>query len=111
MTPGETLFLVASTEMVPGAQNDISRLWINPDPSTFDDPSPPAPTLIDNTTGIGTDIGAFSIILRQSPAPFLTIDELRVATTWYDATIPEPTTLALLAFCAIGSATLRFRRV
>jgi hypothetical protein len=110
MTPGETLFLVASIEQQVGAQNDIARLWINPDPNTFDDPVPPPPTLIDNTTGIGTDIGAFSVILRQSPAPFLTIDELRVATTWYDATIPEPTTLALLIFSAAGSARLRLRR-
>jgi hypothetical protein len=110
MTPGETLFLVASTEMVAGAQNDISRLWINPDPSTFNSLTPPPPTLIDNTTGIGTDIGAFSIILRQSPAPFLTLDELRIASTWRDATIPEPATLGLLSLGAIGVLWRRFRR-
>jgi hypothetical protein len=108
MTPGETLFLVASTEQVPGPQNDISRLWINPDPSFYGEPVPPPATLTDNTTGVGTDIGAFSIILRQSPAPFLTLDELRVGTTWGDVTpLPEPGTFGLLMLGAIGLLTRR----
>ena len=110
MSPGETLFLVASAELVPGNQNDIARLWINPDSSTFRDALPPPATLTDDSTGIGTDIGAFSIILRQSPAPFLTLDELRVGTTWADVTIPEPTTFGLLALSAVGLLPRRFRR-
>jgi hypothetical protein len=110
MTPGETLFLVASSEMVPGNQNDIARLWINPDPSTFRDVTPPPATLIDNTTGIGTDIGAFSILLRQSPAPFLTLDELRVGDTWADVTIPEPTTVVLVALGMLAWLPRRFRK-
>ncbi|MEX2170335.1 MAG: hypothetical protein WD851_13560 [Pirellulales bacterium] len=101
MTVGETLFVVGSYETVAGNQNDIARLWINPDPSTFADPafSPltTPPTLIDNTTLTGTDIGIASILLRQSLAPHLTLDELRVGTTWADVTpIPEPASLGLL---------------
>ncbi|MEX2309596.1 MAG: hypothetical protein WD738_18625 [Pirellulales bacterium] len=109
MTPGETLFLVASTKLVPGLQNDVSSLWINPDPSTFRDASPPPATIVDDSTATGTDLGVFSIILRQSPAPFLTLDELRVGTTWRDVTIPEPTTFALLALSAVGLLPRRFR--
>jgi hypothetical protein len=102
MTPGETLFVVGSSELVAGTQNDIARLWINPDPSTFGAASPPPATLTDDTTGIGTDIGVLSVLLRQSPAPFLTLDELRVGTTWAAVTVPEPATIALFVLGAIA---------
>jgi hypothetical protein len=112
MTPGKTLFLVASTELVPGLQNDISRLWINPDRSTYGDEMPPDATITDDSTGVGTDIGVASIILRQSPAPFLTLDELRVGTTWGDVVpLPEPGTFGLLMLGAIGLLTRRLRNV
>jgi hypothetical protein len=112
LTVGDTIFIVASYESVPGAQNDIARLWINPDSSTLGDgsfsPATTPPTVIDNTTGTGTDIGIFSFILRQGPAPHVTLDELRVGTTWADVTpIPEPTALAALS---IGTAGLLARR-
>jgi hypothetical protein len=101
LTLGETIFLVASYESVPDVQNDIARLWINPDPSTFGDASfsllDTPPTVIDSTTGVGTDIGVFSMILRQGPAPHVTLDELRVGTTWADVTpTPEPASFGLL---------------
>jgi hypothetical protein len=93
---GDTYFLVGSYETVLGDQNDIARLWVNPAASTFADPffSPltTPPTVIDNTTGTGSDIGVASIILRQSPAPHVTLDEVRVGDTWADVTplVPEP---------------------
>jgi hypothetical protein len=111
MTPGETLFLVASSRLVPGLQNDVSSLWINPPRSSYRDASPPPATIFDDSTGTGTDLGVFSIILRQSPAPFLTLDELRVGTTWRDVTIPEPTTLGLLAIGAVSLLLRRSRRL
>jgi hypothetical protein len=110
LTVGETLFVVASIELVPGTQNDVARLWINPDASTFRDPSFPSPTLADDTVGIGTigtDIGIASIILRQSPAPHVTVDELRVGTDWRSVTIPEPTTCTLML---IGAVMMLSRR-
>ncbi|MBA3481094.1 MAG: PEP-CTERM sorting domain-containing protein [Pirellulales bacterium] len=117
LTVGETLFLVGSYESVAGAQNDVARLWINPNPSTFADPtfSPltTPPTLIDNSTLTGTDMGVFSILLRQSLAPHLTLDELRVGTDWASVTpvVPEPSSLALLLFgCALTSRRGSFSR-
>jgi hypothetical protein len=91
---GTTYFVVASHELIPGASNDLSRLWINP---TAVGPQP-LPSAID-TTPSGSDLseagGVRSIILRQSPAPHVTIDEIRVGHTWTDV-IPEPTSLALV---------------
>jgi hypothetical protein len=103
-----THFIVASIEQVTGTGNDIARIWIDPDPNTFGGPIAPIATRTDNSTG-GTDIGAFSIILRQSPAPFFSLDEIRVGTAWSDVTVPEPTSISLLGLC-ISIGMLRRRR-
>lgn len=94
--------------------NDVSSLWINPDPSSFGALTAPAPS-ITNGPG-GNDPPAAnntiqSVFLRQSGAmngqnvaDVIVADELRVGTTWAAVTppIPEPGTLAL---AAIGAAT------
>jgi hypothetical protein len=107
LTVGETIFIVASYEAAVGSQNDVARLWISPDPSTFGDPSfspsTTPPTVQDVTTGTGTDIGIASIILRQGPAPHVTLDEIRVGTTWADVTpVPEPAGLGVAGIGAVG---------
>jgi hypothetical protein len=99
LTVGETLFVVASYEIVSGTQNDIARMWINP--GSLGAASPPPATLTDGTTGTGLDIGIASIILRQSPAPHLTLDELRVGTDWASVTVPETS-----SFLLVGGALL-----
>jgi hypothetical protein len=94
---GQTYFVVASYEINAGASNDVSRLWINP----VLDGVEPAPSATDLTFA-ANDINIASIILRQSPAPHLTLDELRVGTSWMSVTVPEPASLALaLAACAL----------
>ena len=107
LTVGDTHFIVASVEIVTGAQNDVARMWIDPSPS----PSAPAATLTDSTTGTGTDFSIASIILRQTVAPYLTLDELRVGTEWGDvAPIPEPASLAALGLGGIALLGRRRRR-
>jgi hypothetical protein len=90
LTVGDTYFIVASSEMNAGASNDVARLWINPVLNGTE----PAPTAIDFTFAT-TDINVASIILRQGPAPHMTLDELRVGTTW-QSVIPEPASLCLV---------------
>jgi hypothetical protein len=91
LTVGETIFLVGSYDIA----NQISKIWINPSESTFANNSlEPAATLTDTTAG--TAINIASIILRQSPAPFLTLDEIRVGTDWQSVTVPEPASWELL---------------
>jgi hypothetical protein len=97
LTVGDTLFLVGSYDIA----NQISKLWVNPDPSTFDNNSlTPAPTLTDTTAGSAINIA--SIILRQSPAPFATVDEIRVGTDWASVTVPEPASLLLGAMGGVA---------
>jgi hypothetical protein len=101
LTPGDTLFLVGSIELVPGTQNDVARLWVDPSPGTFGAATPPMATLTDASTGPGIDIGIASIILRQSPAPFLSLDEIRVGDDWASVTVPETS-----SFLLVGGALL-----
>ena len=84
---------VSTTHLVVGAYTitqtgggpvaNTSSLWIDPDPTSFGLGTAPAAT-ITSTGGNATTIG--SILLRQSAAPFLTLDELRVGTTWGSVT-------------------------
>lgn len=83
---GETVFVVVGYTFVPGVDNDVASIWINPDPSTFGNAEAPAPTLIGPvlTTDDLPLINAWSF--RQStdantPAN-IQYDELRIANKW-----------------------------
>jgi hypothetical protein len=107
---GVTHFIVAGYTFNTGsATDDVASLWIDPDPSTLDTQTPPLPTV----TGTGGDVaapGISSILLRQSPAPFLTMDELRIGTDWGSVTTPEPGTTALmLVGCVVMPLLVRSR--
>jgi hypothetical protein len=100
-TVGTTHFIVAAYDR----DNDVSSLWIDPILNGVE----PLPTEVD-TVASGTVINIASVILRQSPAPHFTLDELRVGTTW-QSVIPEPASLALWSVgCAIMCARRRARR-
>jgi hypothetical protein len=96
LTIGDTHFIVVGYTFNTGsATDDVASLWIDPNPSTFLPGTPPAPTV----TGTGGDVaspGIQSLILRQSPAPYVTLDEIRIGTDWTSVTVPEPATCVLL---------------
>lgn len=108
---GTTIFLVAQYEFLSGSTtDDVARMWVNPDVSTFGTGTPPAADLTSAPSGI-TDINLFSILLRNINTvgtPAFQFDELRVGTTWADVTpIPEPTAVGLFG---LGLFTLLARR-
>ncbi len=86
---GDDIFVVMSYNIESGVINT----WINPAGATFSQPAAPAVTITatDATPAVSID----KFILRQDAAgstPFITLDELRIGTTWADVT---PTTLSI----------------
>jgi hypothetical protein len=93
---GDTVFVVASYEIVAGSSNDVAKMWINPSASTFgaDESSLPAPTLTGPALVTGNEAlqpvqgGISAFFLRNiSAAPTgLLFDELRIGRTWASVT-------------------------
>jgi hypothetical protein len=83
-----TYLIVASYEFVAGTTNDVSKIWINPDASTFGASAPPPETL--TSTNNTTDLTSVARVqIRQDGAtttPFIEMDELRIGTTWASVT-------------------------
>ncbi|MEW6156516.1 MAG: PEP-CTERM sorting domain-containing protein [Verrucomicrobiota bacterium] len=113
---GETIFLVGSYTFVSGTLNDVSKLWINPDASTFGSAIEPAATLLSDQTTLGTtadfgNIPSFIFFQRGSASAGLqpgktVVDELRIGLSWGEVTpaVPEPGTFTLagLAMAALA---------
>lgn len=80
------VFIVISYEMIAGTTNDIVKMWINPNPSTFDISTPPTQDI--TIVNGGTDLSSLDrIFIRQdsnSETPFADMDELRVGLAWPD---------------------------
>jgi hypothetical protein len=107
---GSQVFTTSDTIFIAGAydfgtlsvnSDDSSRLWINPNSSDFAAGSAPAATL---TASTGADVitsGSLQSFLLYERGNTLfpnqmTLDELRIGTSWSDVTpIPEPATAAL----------------
>jgi hypothetical protein len=101
------VFVIVSYEIVAGATNDISKLWVNPNPGTFD-PLVTSPTL--TVTGQADLVDVKSFFLRQTGGlpETLSVDELRVGTEFGDV-VPEPGSLSLLALAGAGLLARRRR--
>ena len=99
LTVGQSIFVVGSFNV---SGTNSTKLWVSPDPLTFGLAAVPAPTAQDTVSGSnGTTIG--SLLLHQrNVVPDLTIDELRVATTWAEVT-PLGTPTFYWDIDAIGS--------
>lgn len=90
ITAGQTFFVVVRQQIISGAGNDIDDLWINPAPGTFGTNEANVPP-VDATTSTGTEDtsntgpGRFWIAGSGANA---NLDELRIASTWAEATPP-----------------------
>lgn len=82
------VLVVVSYELISGATNDVTKLWINPSSTDFGAITEPTPTI--TTTNTGTDLTAIDrIFIRQdSPTetPSLDVDEIRVGNSWASVT-------------------------
>jgi hypothetical protein len=108
LAAGQTVFLVASYEFVAGADNDVARLWINPDPALFAAGTPPAATVVSDatvTSGASVDNNQLaSFFLRNNsvePAQ-IQIDEVRIGASPADVVVPEPGVFGLPTCAAAG---------
>lgn len=84
---GETVFVVVRQQMIVGGGDDVIDLWINPPASSFglDEFSVPPPAVstssgVEDTSNTGP--GRFYLASGAN----LTFDELRIASTWAEAT-------------------------
>jgi hypothetical protein len=93
ISSGQTFFVVVRQHIIPGAQNDIYDLWINPPREFFgtnDANIPPSSASIGSLTTDGTEDSSGTgpgrfVVVSGASANF---DEFRVATTWAEATPP-----------------------
>lgn len=88
---GTPYLVVFSYESVSGNNNDIMKIWLNPDPASFGTTNVPTPTL---TSMAGSDAGVPWSHIEIYPPNFASgfIDELRVGWSWAKVTpVAAPT--------------------
>jgi hypothetical protein len=101
------IFIIMSYEIVAGANNDIAKLYINPNTASFDPLTTPADLTV---TGQQDVVDVKSLFLRQTgglPETVL-VDEIRVGTSYVDV-VPEPATLGIASLAALGLLARRRR--
>ena len=108
---GEVLFVVLEYEAVAGAtNNDLARLWINPNPSTFGAATYPTPDVIvgDPSHMPASDadlstINSFVLMNRNATQPNnMIVDELRIGTNWAQVT-PSTNAVAVIPILNIST--------
>lgn len=90
---GETYFVVGAYTFVNGNQNDIARLWINPELGLS---TPPQATITDQWSASNDLNSIVHFFLRRDSAtktPDVDIDELRIGSSWADVTPKIPASL------------------
>ena len=109
-TTNEIVFIVGSyTFGAATSSDDISKMWINPNPTNFSAAGEPTTTLV---TASGSDISSsqiasFIFVQRSTTEPAVMLaDELRIGRTWADVT---PVLLPTLTdFVKLGPGTFQF---
>ncbi|HEX5424630.1 MAG TPA: PEP-CTERM sorting domain-containing protein [Candidatus Acidoferrales bacterium] len=124
LNPGQTYLVVGRYTQGPDASiatDDSNSLWINPSSSTYGAAAAPAPDGSSNgsiNTGNPTLNYAASLLIGAgissgSNPNHVTLDEIRVGTTWADVTsvtVPEPATIGILGIGAVVGLLARRRR-
>ena len=92
ISAGETVLIVVRQRVINGAANDVEELWINPPTNTFGLDESSVPPVAASTSDGTEDTspagpGRFHIV-QWVNAEF---DELRIATSWAEVTIPRGT--------------------
>ncbi|HSU54024.1 MAG TPA: immunoglobulin domain-containing protein, partial [Candidatus Dormibacteraeota bacterium] len=89
-TTNDTVFLVGSYTFNSGTtSDDVSQLWINPDPSTFGLAVAPSATLTNMNTNDIAQIASFVLFNRSANEPAgIIVDELRLGSSWASVTPP-----------------------
>jgi hypothetical protein len=117
-TTADTLFVVASYTYNPGVEDDVARLWINPNIAAFAANNPPPATVTSDAAASAavaldtvTPLSSFFLRNNTVEPPQIQFDELRVGLTPADV-VPEPSSI-LLAGLGVGGLLLaaRWRRI
>jgi hypothetical protein len=89
IAPGQTIFVVIREQIIPGITNDVDDLWIDPPTNSFGTNEANVPPVSATTTNGTEDQSA------TGPGRFYlgsgfnaNFDELRITTTWAEATPP-----------------------
>jgi predicted esterase len=94
---GPTQFAVTSYTFNSGSStDDLSRLYLNPNPSTFGGTAPTSGTILSTSNGSDISVGQIAtFLLRQgtqaASSQGIVFDELRVGTSWADVTPAQAT--------------------
>ena len=110
------IFVVGSyTFNADSTTDDVAKMWLNPDPSTFGGATPADQLVHTGVADINAPGVASLIFFRRGnatlqPASMLS-DEVRIGTTWADVTppVPEPSSL-VLTLVAVGMLSGARRR-
>ncbi len=97
---GDTIFVVGSYTFNTGSSSDdVSQMWINPDPANFGAASAPTTNVLTATVGNdlnGLQIASFCLFNRNVGEPKGGhFDELTIGTTWADVT-PTAASMAIV---------------
>jgi hypothetical protein len=124
---GDTVFVVGRWDLIVGPQNDVASLYLNPDPLQPEPATPNAVSrAVDSPAGasgdylytaggtqaqLETKIRSFFLRSNTVEPTNISIDEIRIGSSWNDVTqqVPEPATFGLLSVIACSALVLRKR--